>query len=130
MAQGRVPAKIKRALEEMPDDYIECRDFGHAMRHVAQWWTQKARGRVTEICRQAKCIRCGTYRLTYYTYPHMERVGSTYQHAPGYLVNLGKGRVPRVAVIAESIRRGGPILDGPPPTEVTVQSLIDGEAAL
>lgn len=122
MAKARVTKKVQQALHELPDEFLECRDFGHVPRHIAHWATVLRRnGMAREICRFARCVRCGTERYTYYEYPTMVRISSTYRYPSGYtLKNMGfttDERLPRAAVLIESMRRSGPLLDGPPEDE-------------
>ena len=78
---------IDSAIHNMPDTYIQCRDFNHSWRPFTANWSQKER--CYEV--QLKCSRCKTTR-----HRLMNAEGSLlanrYTYADGYLIK-GMGRM-------------------------------------
>ena len=130
MARARITKRVREALAALPDEFILCRDYGHAPRYVGRWPERRRRdGSPLEIVRWDTCVRCGTGRFTTFSYPKMERLGAKYVYPEGYELHLGflvDERLPRAAVRIESMRRQGPMLDAKPEgdaVEVALQQI-------
>lgn len=76
------------AAEDMPDEYLECRDMGH------QWAKHGGRVYTTHIDKTLRCPRCHTMRVFVLT-PLGGIVSSHYDYseAPNYLMPKGTGRI-------------------------------------
>jgi hypothetical protein len=98
---------VEAAIHDMPDNYIQCRDFNHSWRPFTASWDSKARCYETEL----RCTRCKTIKKR-----RMDSDGSIlrsgYDYTDGYLIK-GMGRIigsERDALRLESIMR---VLDHP-----------------
>lgn len=104
----RAPSlNVRRPLESLPGEYLECRDLGHAWMHDTDGIPVKVEGIVT-FTRQMLCPRCATTRTEVL---HIFRDGSvvkahqTYRYPAGYMLAKGQGK--RANVWGEYARRAG-----------------------
>lgn len=65
-----------------PDRFLECRAVQHRWKVIGYYHAQG------EIIRSLTCERCGTDRHDRWT-PGGSRLGSSYEHAEGYLIKTG-----------------------------------------
>jgi len=81
-----------------PDKFLECRALQHRWRVVGYY---HANG---EIIRSVTCERCTTDRHDRWT-PGGSRLGSTYEHAEGYLIHTGDTAIRAYEVRHEVLNR-------------------------
>lgn len=74
-----------RAIAEIPTDYLQCRDFGHA------WQPYTARLAGAEYLSVIRCMRCGTER-TRRIGQRGQVLATDYHYADGYQIH-GLGRL-------------------------------------
>lgn len=78
---------LEETLHDMRQDFIQCRDFGHAWRPFTARWMPAERVYHTQL----RCSRCRTIR-TRYINDHGQQVGHTYAYPDGYQIR-GMGRM-------------------------------------
>lgn len=103
----RIQPKTRVHLEDLQDDYLECRDLRHAWRRSSLHDISVVRntsGKVIEFTRIIICGRCGTERHTTLSVPSMQIVRSRYSYPPSYLLH-GSHSDPSNRVDAGDIRR-------------------------
>lgn len=84
-----MPMTVEQWAEELPDRYVECRDFGHSWRAYRAW---PIAGTST-YGRILRCPRCKVEReQTLDRYGHIVTGHYDYRAAPGYLAPKGAGR--------------------------------------
>lgn len=81
-----------------PDHFLECRALQHRWKVLGYY---HANG---EVIRSVTCERCGTDRHDRWT-PGGSRLGSSYDHAEGYLVHTGDTAVRGYEVRHEVLNR-------------------------
>lgn len=101
------PKKVTVHLEDLQDDYLECRDLRHSWRRSSLHdisVTRNTSGKVIEFTRVITCARCGCERHQTYSVPSMEIRRSRYNYPHGYLL-AGSHSDPALRVDAGDIRR-------------------------
>lgn len=98
----------KRARQQIKlwdDEYIMCRDIGHA-------WAQQAyedlRAKTGEVIRHLICEGCTTERFDRVGFKSGEIVGRRYIYPPGYQTPKGyfkRGELRKTSIRAEAMRR-------------------------
>jgi hypothetical protein len=78
---------LDKLIENMPENHLQCRDFGHSWRPHTATWDPKARCYVTQL----RCSRCRTLRERIID-ANGQQVTSHYDYPDGYLVH-GLGRL-------------------------------------
>lgn len=97
------------ALQELPDNWIMCRDMRHAWEVDQDFHVTKAKGgKATEIKRTLACLRCGTGRVETYhsTKWGLEKVAQHYTYPDNYQIKgVPRGVKPSFIVQGEQYRR-------------------------
>ena len=107
VAERAVPKKERVTLDDLQDDYLECRDLRHAWRRSSLHDISVVRntaGKVIEFTRVITCSRCGTERHSTFAVPSMQIVRNRYSYPSGYQL-LGSHSDPSLRVDAGDIRR-------------------------
>lgn len=92
---------VARVLKSYDDDFLTCRNLGHAWEVVGYY-----RAPDGVVRRSVTCGRCETDRTDSWERSSGVRIGSTYRYAHGYRVETGAGEKPgSVDVRLEVIRR-------------------------
>lgn len=89
------------SVEDLPDEFIECRDLGHSWRTVSKG---RAKGGI-EIIRFSACRSCKSLRKDRFHRFRGIVTSRSYQYSAGYLLaggGVGRGRA---AFRAEMVRR-------------------------
>lgn len=103
----RKPLRDKVTLDDLRDDYLECRDLRHAWRRSTMHDISVVRntsGKIIEFTRVITCSRCGTERHSTFTVPGMQVVRNRYSYPAGYML-MGSHSDPALRVDASDIRR-------------------------
>jgi len=81
------PVTSHRAIETMPLDHLQCRDWGHSWRPFTAHWVE------ADKCFESvlRCQRCRSVRIRYLS-ARGELLSSRYDYADNYLVE-GIGRL-------------------------------------
>lgn len=79
---------LDRALDQLNDAFIQCRDFGHSWRPYSARWDQQDLCYVQEL----RCSRCKTIRSRLLG-KRGELLGSSYDYPEGYTMPHGIGRL-------------------------------------
>ena len=82
-----VGSDLDALIDHMPENHLQCRDFGHSWRPYTATWDAPARCYVTQL----RCSRCRTLRERIIG-QNGQQLGSHYLYADGYLVE-GMGRL-------------------------------------
>jgi hypothetical protein len=99
--------KVTTTLDDLQDDYLECRDLRHAWRRSSLHdieVTRNTSGKIIEFTRVITCSRCGTERHTTFQVPSMMIVRNRYAYPSGYML-VGSHSDPSMRVDAGDIRR-------------------------
>ena len=117
MASEKVAKKVTaaaalRKLQELPDDFLDCRDMLHAWSRTKSYVPLgRNEKHPSELLRETVCIRCGTVKRDVYSARTLERQSTTYVHPAGYIIKGGdtfrkrRGVLTRRAVIERSLAR-------------------------
>jgi predicted DNA-binding protein (MmcQ/YjbR family) len=81
-----------RSLTGASTQSLECRDLKHSWRWRTDFFDLKEGGKIVSVFRSLECSRCLTIRYDEYSYPHMNKVRSSYGYQPGY--HISGGHVP------------------------------------
>lgn len=97
--------EVKEHLKSWGDNYLDCRDFGHAWGDP-MWGSDRA----GELTRDLVCARCDTRRIDWMSSRTSDRgevAGRRYIYPPGYLAKskFKRGQLTKQDVRAEAIRR-------------------------
>ena len=106
-------ANLANALMDIPDNYLDCRQFKHAWKLVEEFVPFTVKGsRVTHLRNRMECLRgCGVEAYEIYTVTAargLERIrrGVSYTHAPGYqMPGIPRGVKPLSIIQEERFRR-------------------------
>jgi hypothetical protein len=98
-------ARRKNLLSDSTNDYLQCRDFGHAWRWITDFVPFKSEGKVVAMTRTLECLRCGSTRYDEYSVPSMTKIRTLYAYSEGYRLVGHKGHVPISEVRMEIINR-------------------------
>lgn len=107
---GKAATTLAEALENLPDEFIRCRDLRHSWDvlndfHVAIHVGQK----IQEIHRDLICLRCTATRKEVYhrgAYGGLLKVSNSYKLPKGYQIHgVPRGNKPASIVQGEMYRR-------------------------
>lgn len=107
MLTERREPKVKVHIEDLKDEYLDCRDLRHSWQRSSRHdllITRNASKKVIEFTRVITCSRCGTERHTTLSVPNMAIARSRYVYPVGYLL-LGSKTDPSMKVDASGVRR-------------------------
>lgn len=103
---------LTRRLQEMPDNWVNCRDMRHAWAvendfHVVTQAQEKGR-RTMHVGRDLICMRCPTVRHEVYiaTRHGLEKISQSYSYPEGYCIpGVPRGVKPQAIIQQEQYRR-------------------------
>lgn len=106
-------ANLANALQDIPDNYLDCRQFKHAWRIAEEFVPFTVKGsRITHLRTKLECMRgCGVEGIEIYTVTAargLDRIKRyvSYANAPGYqLVGIPRGVKPLSIIQEERFRR-------------------------
>jgi hypothetical protein len=103
---AREETEIARAeqLAALDEQFLRCRELGHAWREIGAWVSFRKGGKAREITEAVTCDRCECERHDRLDARTYEVTGRTYYHAEGYLME-GAGYTLRSHVRAEKFTR-------------------------
>lgn len=105
---------LTRRLQEMPENWVNCRDMRHAWAvendfHVVEQKQEKGGRRTMHVGRDLICMRCPTIRHEVYIvtrYDGLEKVSQSYSYPEGYQIpGVPRGVKPQSIIQQEQYRR-------------------------
>lgn len=85
-----------RRLENVSENYLECRDLKHSWTWATDFVDYKDGGKIVSVTRALRCTRCRTVRYDEYSAKTMEKVRGSYSYPDGYHITGGHLPVPEV----------------------------------
>lgn len=109
-AKGKkdAPPTLESFISKLEQTFLFCR----TERHLWHWdhdgeITVNSRGECVQFTRYKTCERCGSTHWTTYSVPDFRRLRQHTNYSDGYLAVKGMGRIPRVDVFIEQLKRSG-----------------------
>ena len=111
-----VTAKRAESVQDLGNDFLRCREKGHAWEHVTDTITQSIRNTPSVIVRHWECPRCTTGMEEVVDIPSFAILRRKYTYPDGYLLVSGYDengvRINVRDIRRESLRRMGVVVKG------------------
>lgn len=104
----KLAANLAEALQELPDNWIMCRDMRHAWTVEQDFHVVKVQKKASEIKRVLTCMRCSTERIETYhaTDWGLEKLRQHYSYPDHYQIHgVPRGVKPSFIIQGEQYRR-------------------------